>query len=186
MCITDFDARRARFRVEESAPFLAMLKRHEGAHLEGGRHKAYFCPAGVLTIGWGHSLEARPVRGLGAGSSISEAEAESLLRADLAELAFLLDTRMPWWRGLGAARSELKNVQLSPQKVVELKLKKSSLSPGVYSMLLSDGKDSFIKSFTVKPQQSQDSSRELENLKQQYKTSPSPALRHRLFRFFSR
>ena len=105
MCITDFDARRARFRVEESAPFLAMLKRHEGAHLEGGRHKAYLCPAGVLTIGWGHSLEARPVRGLGAGSSISEAEAESLLRADLAELAFLLDTRMPWWRGLGAARS---------------------------------------------------------------------------------
>ena len=105
MCITDFDARYARFRVEESAPFLAMLKRHEGAHLEGGRHKAYFCPAGVLTIGWGHSLEARPVRGLGAGSSISEAEAESLLRADLAELAFLLDTRMPWWRGLGAARS---------------------------------------------------------------------------------
>ena len=84
------------------------------------------------------------------------------------------------------ARSELKNVQLSPQKVVELKLKKSSLSPGVYSMLLSDGKDSFIKSFTVKPQQSQDSSRELENLKQQYKTSPSPALRHRRFRFFSR
>ena len=105
MCTTDFDARRARFRVEESAAFLAMLKRHEGAHLEGGRHTAYLCPAGVLTIGWGHSLEARPVRGLGPGSSISESEAESLLRADLAELAFLLDTRMTWWRGLGPARS---------------------------------------------------------------------------------
>lgn len=105
MCITEFDARRARFRVEESAPFLAMLKRHEGAHREGGRHTAYLCPAGVLTIGWGHNLEARPVRGLGPGSSISEAEADSLLRADLAELAFLLDTRMPWWRGLGPARS---------------------------------------------------------------------------------
>ena len=105
MCMTDFDARRARFRVEESAPFLAMLKRHEGAHLEGGRHTAYLCPAGVLTIGWGHSLEARPVRGLGPGSSISDAEAEALLRADLTELAFLLDTRMSWWRGLGPARS---------------------------------------------------------------------------------
>jgi lysozyme len=91
--------------VEESAPILAMLKRHEGARREGGRHRAYLCPAGVLTIGWGHSLEARPIRGLGPGSSISEAEAESLLRADLTELAFLLDTRMPWWRGLGPARS---------------------------------------------------------------------------------
>ena len=84
------------------------------------------------------------------------------------------------------ARSELKNVQLAPQKDFMLKLKKIVLPPGKYSLLLSDGKVSFFKSFTVKPQQSQDSSRELENLKQQYKTSPSPALRHRLFRFFSR
>ena len=84
------------------------------------------------------------------------------------------------------ARAELKNVQLAPQKDFMLKLKKIVLPPGKYSLLLSDGKDSFIKSFTVKPQQSQDSSRELENLKQQYKTSPTPALRHRLFRFFSR
>ena len=105
MCITDFDARHARFRVEESAAFLSQLKRHEGEHREGGRHVAYRCPAGALTIGWGHNLDAKPVRGLGPGSSLSDAEAESLLRADLAELAFLLDTRMPWWRGLGSARA---------------------------------------------------------------------------------
>ncbi len=105
MTPTDFDVRRARFRVEESALFLAMLKRHEGAHREGGRHTAYRCPAGALTIGWGHNLDARPVRGLGEGSGISESEAEELLRADLSDIAFLLDTRMPWWRGLGSARA---------------------------------------------------------------------------------
>ena len=84
------------------------------------------------------------------------------------------------------ARSELKNVQLAPQKVFTLKLKKLVLSPGEYTMVLSDGNLSFSKSFTVKAPQSQDSSPELENLKKQYKNSPSPALRHRLFRFFSR
>ena len=105
MCITDFDTRLARFRVEESPAFIAMLKRHEGAHREGGRHTAYRCPAGRLTIGWGHNLEARPVRGLGPGSSLSENEADELLRADLAELAALLDLRLAWWRGLGPARS---------------------------------------------------------------------------------
>ena len=45
------------------------------------------------------------MRGLGEGSGISESEAEELLRADLSDIAFLLDTRMPWWRGLGSARA---------------------------------------------------------------------------------
>ena len=105
MHFTEFDTRLARFRVEESAAFLSQLKRHEGEHREGGRHVAYRCPAGTLTIGWGHNLEAKPVRGLGPGSSLSDAEAESLLRADLAELAARLDLRLAWWRGLGPARA---------------------------------------------------------------------------------
>ncbi len=105
MQFTEFDTRLARFRVEESPAFLAMLKRHEGANRAGGRHRAYRCPAGALTIGWGHNLDAKPLRGLGPDSEISEAEAESLLRDDLAELAAQLDLRLSWWRGLGAARS---------------------------------------------------------------------------------
>ena len=105
MHFTEFDTRLAHYRVEESAAFLSQLKRHEGEHREGGRHVAYRCPAGALTIGWGHNLDAKPVRGLGPGSSLSDAEAESLLRADLAALAARLDLRLSWWRGLGPARS---------------------------------------------------------------------------------
>lgn len=105
MCYTEIDTRLARHRVEESATFLAMLKGHEGAVREGGRHVAYRCPAGALTIGWGHNLDAEPLRGLGPGSTLSDAEADNLLRADLARLAAELDLRLPWWRGLGPARS---------------------------------------------------------------------------------
>ena len=105
MHFTEFDTRLAHFRVEDSAGLLSQLKRHEGEHREGGRHVAYRCPAGALTIGWGHNLDAKPVRGLGPASSISHTEAESLLRADLADLAARLDLRLAWWRGLGPARA---------------------------------------------------------------------------------
>jgi lysozyme len=54
---------------------LAMTKRFEGLSL-----KAYQDCAGVWTIGYGHTGPA-----LIAGMTISEADAEALLRADLAE-----------------------------------------------------------------------------------------------------
>ena len=44
---------------------------------EGCRLEAYKCPAGVLTIGYGHT------DGVHAGDRITEAEAERLLREDL-------------------------------------------------------------------------------------------------------
>ena len=88
--------------VEDSAAFLARLKRHEGTRRKNGRHVAYRCPAGALTIGWGHNLDASPVQGLGPGSRISDEVAESLLRHDLAAVARSLDARLPWWRGRGA------------------------------------------------------------------------------------
>lgn len=47
-------------------------------HFEGLRTKAYVCPAGVLTIGYGHTgPDVRP------GMQITEAEAERLLKEDL-------------------------------------------------------------------------------------------------------
>ena len=98
-------ARLARYAVEHCPAFAAMLKRHEGTHRAGGLHAAYRCPAGALTIGWGHNLDARPLPGMGEGSRISDEEAEALLRQDLRLLAAELDLRLPWWRGLGAARS---------------------------------------------------------------------------------
>ncbi len=44
---------------------------------EGYRAKAYYCPAGILTIGYGHT------RGVKVGMIITEAEAERLLQSDL-------------------------------------------------------------------------------------------------------
>lgn len=53
---------------------IELIKRHEGVRLT-----AYKCPAGVLTIGYGHTG-----KDVTAGKTISEAEAEKLLRGDLA------------------------------------------------------------------------------------------------------
>lgn len=50
-----------------------LIKKHEGLRL-----KAYRCPAGVWTIGWGHTANVAP------GMSITRQEAEALLRADVA------------------------------------------------------------------------------------------------------
>lgn len=47
---------------------------------ESLRTRAYRCPAGVWTIGWGHTA------GVKRGDSITEAEAEGLLRADVGGL----------------------------------------------------------------------------------------------------
>lgn len=44
---------------------------------EGFRSQVYKCPAGVWTIGYGHTVDVKP------GDKISEAEAERLLRKDL-------------------------------------------------------------------------------------------------------
>ncbi len=62
------------------------VMRHEGVRL-----KAYTCPAGKLTIGFGRNLEAR---------GISLFEAQSLLENDLAQSVGELERFLPWWRGL--------------------------------------------------------------------------------------
>ena len=51
---------------------LALVKAHEGLEL-----KAYVCPAGVLTIGYGSTTAVTP------GMTISQDEAEERLRHDL-------------------------------------------------------------------------------------------------------
>jgi lysozyme len=55
-------------------------------HFEGLYPKAYLCPAGVPTIGYGHT--GPDVR---LGMTITEAQAEQLLAADLAEAAAVVD-----------------------------------------------------------------------------------------------
>lgn len=52
---------------------IELIKRHEGF-----RSRAYLCPAGVWTIGYGHT------GGVKSGDVVTEAQAAELLRADLA------------------------------------------------------------------------------------------------------
>ena len=60
---------------------LALIRRFEGFRAE-----AYRCPAGVWTIGYGHTSQAGPPK-VRAGMVVSEAEARSILAADAAMFA---------------------------------------------------------------------------------------------------
>lgn len=72
---------------EHMEKLVAQLKRHEGAKRnKEGLHIAYRCPAGALTIGYGHNLDANPVPGLGVGSTITEQRACEILTADIATM----------------------------------------------------------------------------------------------------
>lgn len=59
-----------------TARAIALIQRFEGLRLA-----AYRCPAGVWTIGWGHT------DGVGEGDSVTRAEADALLRRDVGRLA---------------------------------------------------------------------------------------------------
>lgn len=68
----------------------AMLERHEGRSA-----KMYRCPAGYLTVGVGHNLEANP---------LPESVIDALLREDVAAVIEKLDKSIPWWRALNDVR----------------------------------------------------------------------------------
>lgn len=87
-------------RIENDRLFLSQLKRHEGFSLE-----AYLCPAGALTIGWGHNCATHPVPGVEkVGDVISIGSAEILLFQDTKAIARELDDKIPWWRKMEEPR----------------------------------------------------------------------------------
>ena len=87
-------------RIEHDNTFLAQLERHEGLRLE-----AYICPAGKLTVGFGHNCEDRPVAGVEkVGDTITRSRADQLLLEDVSLLADELDSRIPWWRTMDEPR----------------------------------------------------------------------------------
>ena len=91
--------------IESDPRLLAQLMRHEGAVRDSdGLHRAYACPAGRLTIGYGHNLDASPVPGLSGASRLTEEQAQELLRLDCLKYAAGLDRELPWWRSLAPAR----------------------------------------------------------------------------------
>ncbi len=67
---------------------LALIKRFEGF-----RARAYRCPAGVWTIGYGHTGAAGPPT-VAAGMVISRAEAEEILRRDVDGFARDVETSL--------------------------------------------------------------------------------------------
>jgi lysozyme len=78
---------------------LAMITRHEGLML-----KTYQCPAGKLTIGVGHNLEANPLEGITEGSTISQARALEILLKDVTACVDGLRRHLPWFDSLDEAR----------------------------------------------------------------------------------
>ena len=58
--------------MKTSQKGIDLIKRHEGLITH-----AYLCPAGKLTIGWGHIKDVKK------GDVVTEAEAEQLLKQDL-------------------------------------------------------------------------------------------------------
>lgn len=86
--------------AETNEKFFAQLKRHEGLRME-----AYLCPAGKLTIGYGHNCETWPVDGVKkAGDVISREKAEELLVEDVFGMVDELDDALPWWREMSEPR----------------------------------------------------------------------------------
>lgn len=80
--------------IEHDERFFEQLKRHEGLRLE-----AYRCPAGALTVGYGHNCDVWPVVGVErVGDVVSRAKAEELLVEDVCFFAGELDDRLGWWR----------------------------------------------------------------------------------------
>lgn len=90
---------------EDLAKLAAQLKRHEGTRRDReGRHIAYRCPAGALTIGYGHNLDANPVPGIGINARLLEDQACRLLLADVQGCEMQLAAALPFARELAPAR----------------------------------------------------------------------------------
>lgn len=68
---------------------LALVKEFEGLYLE-----AYLCPAGVWTIGYGHTGKVHKDGTVHHGRKITAAEAEQLLLEDLAKFRAGLEKRI--------------------------------------------------------------------------------------------
>jgi lysozyme len=71
---------------------------------EGLRLNAYRDGKGKLTIGYGHNLDANPVAGLSASSTLTDDQALRLLHADILDAMRRLETALPWSASIDDAR----------------------------------------------------------------------------------
>ncbi len=73
-------------------------KVREGTVKENGKHKVYKCPAGYLTAGWGHNLEAH---------GIEDEIAQKWLVDDLCNAKKELIDNLSFWETLNDARQSV-------------------------------------------------------------------------------
>ena len=89
----------------DRAKLAAQLMRHEGSRRDRqGMHVAYRCPAGALTIGYGHNLDANPDQGLDQSSRMDADQACRLLASDMKLQEELLVKALPFVTGLDPVR----------------------------------------------------------------------------------
>ena len=89
-------------RIEHHPNTIAQVKRHEGLSLV-----PYRCPAGYLTIGYGHNIDAGNGPDIKEDDRITEKEAEKLLELDLRAVGTSLDSALPGWRKLDEPRQSV-------------------------------------------------------------------------------
>jgi lysozyme len=77
------------------------IMRHEGSVIRGGLHVPYRDSVGVLTIGYGHNLEARPIQYI---AGLTQKQAEAQLDCDLEWAIGVVEMTYPWSEHLNDAR----------------------------------------------------------------------------------
>jgi len=90
--------------MQPSTQLLSRLRIDEGLRLV-----SYLCPAGHITIGYGHNMEAKPIPGLPTkiGVRINIEQAERLLIADAQDAVNEVLRRWPWADELTPARFDV-------------------------------------------------------------------------------
>lgn len=93
------------FNSNDATKLLEQLKIQEGCvKNKEGLHLCYSCPADKLTIGYGHNLEANPIKGIDKHSQITDKEAEALLLEDVKKVYAQVQT-FPFERDLDPVRT---------------------------------------------------------------------------------
>ncbi len=125
--------------------------RHQLEIHEGKRLTAYFCPAGYLTVGVGHNVEANPVGALigreitQEGDEISQTESDALLDHDIDRFADEVRQRFDFFETLSDPRQHVlvdMAFNLGTQGMLNFKNMITALREGNYTRAAAEMLDS--------------------------------------------
>ena len=91
---------------------MIQLMRHEGSVKENGLHRMYKCPAGFNTIGYGHNVDAHPLKGAQKAyyeknGGLDDTLVNELLRDDTYAVFNQLDSLYDWFDELDEVRQDV-------------------------------------------------------------------------------